>query len=265
MNKTIPMLAMIWLLAIGIGLRDQAARASDAQPTLQAGDCIKCHEAVVEDFDQQGATHRDRLTCTDCHRQHSPRGNKSIPACSLCHASVVIAHFNVDDCLGCHSAHHPAAIDLNRTDAATPACRSCHPIEDAMMSEHPNRHAELDCRGCHQQHGAWQGCLQCHRGHDETMVEQDCGSCHNPHKPLEIEYDSYLPSSFCAACHGGQMEAISGTGTSHQERPCVFCHRDRHKRIPRCDTCHGQPHGAKIHAGFTGCSECHQGPHDLLN
>ena len=70
----------------------------------------------------------------------------------------------------------------------------------------------------------------------------------------------------CAQCHPSVYRSIKDDGTKHRF-DCQKCHTTFHvynpKKgnydaiMPKCDTCHNQPHGAEA----TDCLSCHSNPH----
>ena len=77
-------------------------------------------------------------------------------------------------------------------------------------------------------------------------------------QPLTVEQ--------CAQCHPSVFQNIKEDGGKHRF-DCQRCHSAFHvfnpKKgnydaiMPKCDTCHDQPHGAKV----TDCLSCHRNPH----
>lgn len=251
-------------LVLAMALTAGPARA-DVQPvSLDNSDCVKCHLEQVRDVDARGSRHKTAVGCLDCHEEHRPWGEKVIPECSKCHDPGERTHFGVENCIGCHYPHHPLEIDLASLDGVKPVCLTCHPSQGEELTTYPSMHSELDCNECHQQHGRWQVCLDCHEGHTEEMVFEDCLRCHRPHMPTVVTYANDIPSAFCGGCHDGVYATLQANTTKHHDLACAYCHQDRHKMVPKCQECHGEPHGAKLHAKFANCLDCHQNPHDLI-
>jgi hypothetical protein len=77
-------------------------------------------------------------------------------------------------------------------------------------------------------------------------------------QPLTVEQ--------CGQCHPSLYKNIKEDGAKHRF-DCQQCHNAFHvynpKKgnyeaiMPKCDSCHNQPHGAKV----TDCSSCHANPH----
>lgn len=75
-----------------------------------------------------------------------------------------------------------------------------------------------------------------------------------------------LTADQCAQCHPSVFQMIKTNGGKHQF-DCQKCHSAFHvynprkenynEIMPKCDTCHTQPHGANV----TDCTSCHTIPH----
>ena len=53
--------------------------------------------------------------------------------------------------------------------------------------------------------------------------------------------------------------------TVQTKKPCAFCHKEKHKTVPKCQDCHGTPHPAGMMAKFGKCGDCHGIAHDINN
>lgn len=230
---------------------------------LTAEDCAKCHVLELREIESRGEKHKTAVTCLDCHLEHPPRGSQAIPECSLCHQKTDNVHFAVENCLGCHPAHHPLDIDFSGAGRVYEACASCHPHQERQLEDYPSSHSLLDCKECHQQHGTFFKCMECHEPHIPEMVYEDCLGCHQPHRPLKVAYDGFVPSRFCSGCHAVEFAELEQNTSRHHDLLCVYCHKDQHKRVPQCVTCHRLPHNPMIHEKFPVCNDCHGGPHSL--
>jgi predicted CXXCH cytochrome family protein len=233
------------------------------QTPLQVADCDKCHSSIVTDVAANGGLHSTAVTCLDCHLEHPPEGTDAIPECSMCHAPAASSHYQVDNCVGCHNPHHPLAIDLAGAGEINPVCVSCHENEGAQLQEYPSLHTELSCTACHQEHGKYLSCLDCHDPHVEGQTYDDCFTCHKPHKPKVIRYPETSPVSYCSGCHAQATQDLAQNHTRHHDLKCAYCHKTQHKAIPTCETCHGKPHEKSMHDAFPDCLKCHVDPHAL--
>lgn len=236
-----------------------------AAPLLLVEDCQKCHTTVLQEIAATGGKHRDALTCIDCHKEHPPRGVNPIPACAQCHDPQQRGHFSVADCLGCHRPHSPLNIAYQQVSRVAPACRSCHSGQAAELMQYPSNHSILDCKACHAQHGEYFSCLDCHDPHLASQSYADCRRCHKPHSPLRVVYQNDIASEQCASCHVVQGKLLQQTTTKHRLLLCVYCHKSQHKRVPKCERCHFEPHDSGMHKKFPDCVICHGGPHNLVN
>ena len=250
------------LLTLSGGLPSLAAAAT---PQLQPEDCQKCHVRQIAEIQANGGQHRDAVGCTDCHLEHPPRGTDAIPECAMCHELGGNPHFSAPNCLNCHRPHSPLQIDFARASQVRPACMTCHPQQGRELLNYPSNHSVLDCKECHQQHGEYLSCLECHAPHRPEQNYATCLSCHRPHMPLKVAYDNNVPVDFCAPCHPQPAAQLAENRTKHHQFKCVYCHKFQHKVIPKCRTCHGQPHFPELHETYPKCVHCHVGPHNLLN
>jgi len=257
----------ICLLAVmswaGYSLQPISAQADSVLVYLTLEDCAKCHEQEIREIESRGGKHKTAVTCLDCHLEHPPRGKEAIPACSMCHKPSENTHFALEECLGCHPVHHPMDIDFAKAGRVYPACASCHPHQSRQLEDYPSNHSLLDCKECHQKHGQFLKCQECHAPHIPEMVYEDCIGCHQPHMPLKVTYDTFVPNRFCSGCHAVEYADLEENTTKHHYLLCVYCHKDQHKRIPMCATCHRVPHASAMHEMFPACNDCHGGPHTL--
>lgn len=238
------------------------------RPKLTNDDCQKCHRPQSTAIFEDGEAHRSRVTCMGCHREHLPKGKDTIPLCSDCHKPAAKSHFSIEEsCLACHrDPHRPLVIAFADTIANKPVCLSCHPYQGEEMQEFPSAHAQRDCSFCHPVHRSFQTCRTCHQPHVQGMEYNTCLRCHKPHKPMDIIWQSDIPSSYCSSCHPKQVELQKNNKNKHGGFICVFCHRFGHSRdlLPECITCHGPSHDRTINKAFAACLRCHRDPHDLL-
>ena len=68
---------------------------------LEVTDCVKCHEDEPATIARNGGKHKTEVTCLDCHQEHPPWGENTIPKCSMCHEGR--SHFELENCLSCRS------------------------------------------------------------------------------------------------------------------------------------------------------------------
>ena len=248
--------------AMAVLLMGGASWAAEDAP-LAVADCNKCHSAIVADVAAHGSLHSTAVNCLECHLEHPPEGTQAIPECSMCHAQSASAHYQVDNCTGCHNPHHPLAIDLLAAGDVNGVCVTCHANEGGQLQEYPSKHTELSCTACHNKHGEFLRCQECHSPHTQGQTYEDCYTCHKPHKPTVIRYPETSPVSFCSGCHPQATEDLARNTTRHHDLLCAYCHKTQHKAIPTCETCHGKPHEKAMHQAFPDCLKCHIDPHAL--
>jgi hypothetical protein len=95
------------------------------------------------------------------------------------------------------------------------------------------------------------------------MAAADCKKCHKPHMPTQVAYANDIPSNDCGACHGNVLKTLTSSHVKHETFACAFCHKDKHKMVPTCQSCHGSPHPAGIMRKFPKCGSCHNIAHAL--
>jgi len=232
---------------------------------LVSHDCVKCHPDEVRDIDERGGLHKTEVDCTDCHKEHPPKGKDTIPTCDSCHGSEDQAHYALENCASCHPPHSPLEMDFAKIDEVKAACLTCHSDQGQEMEAHPSEHAGLDCKECHAAHREATQCMECHESHTQEMVYKDCLSCHKPHRPKAIQFDGDIPSALCSGCHQGPVQQIDKQGAAHQEVGCIECHKQHPPSeegvIPSCAVCHGQEESP--HYALENCASCHP-PHSPL-
>lgn len=230
---------------------------------LVVADCVKCHERPPQDILEAGESHRTEVSCIDCHEGHAPKsGDDIIPSCSQCHEGT--DHFELENCLSCHTnPHTPLIISIGNN--ITKPCLTCHTDQMEQLQQHESKHTQQDCSSCHRStHGMIPDCTNCHSPHAKFMTQKDCLTCHKPHMPLEVSYPDEIPSESCAACHNDVLNMLNKNEAKHKTLSCATCHQKDHKKIPRCQNCHGEtPHPAKMHEKFPECGMCHGIAHDL--
>jgi len=233
-------------------------------PKLQADDCKKCHAFQLRMIAQHGGKHATEIGCLDCHPQHPPNGKNTKTPCILCHEGQ--AHFQVGDCLHCHTNPHKPLMSLR--DSPRPekrACLSCHAAVGEQMAIAPSLHSKLFCTRCHSRHKEIPGCLDCHDPHLQNQTGADCLHCHPAHQPLKIVPAGYIPAASCRVCHEKAARDLAETKTNHVGVNCSYCHKGLHPSMPKCQDCHGLPHAQSIHSQFRDCLECHGDAHNLIS
>ncbi len=255
---------------------EQALLDSQTAAELQDTDCSKCHDSQPADIKDNGGKHQSAIGCQDCHQEHLPLGENTIPQCSMCHDSGDQSHFGLGDspvCLGCHrNPHTPLDITVEDVPESSTGCFTCHGEKQEEFAAFPSKHSEQNCTFCHPtKHKVINRCFTCHDqnefhgGNGSFMVFEDCLGCHKPHSPLDITYAAETPSNFCGTCHSDLFEALSKSQSKHHDLNCAYCHKDRHPTVPKCSDCHEQPHSASMLAAYDNdCLKCHVDPHDLV-
>lgn len=228
---------------------------------LQVADCVKCHQDEPAEIAANGGKHKTEVTCLDCHQEHPPWGENVIPQCSMCHEGE--PHFALENCLSCHSNPHEPLV-LHLADDLTKPCLTCHEGPGQDFAKYKSAHAEQACTFCHETHGQIPDCNNCHEPHAAGQVTSDCLGCHPAHHPLQISYAMTTPRAFCTPCHEEVGALLEKTETKHRTFTCAFCHRGQHPTIPKCQTCHGEPHSAAMHKQFPDCLSCHSDAHFLV-
>jgi len=143
-------------------------------------------------------------------------------------------------------------------------CGTCHGQQVKELTENQSKHALRTCAFCHDRHGFIPDCSKCHKPHVQGQVMTDCLACHPVHHPKQIQPPEKTPVAFCAPCHGQVAANLGKTQTKHGQLLCVYCHKGQHPSVPKCQDCHGLPHGALIHKNMPLCVNCHMDPHLLV-
>lgn len=263
-SKAILLVLPIFLLVLSGFFLSLNAQEQAAKPAAQLldSDCVKCHANVQAVVDSKGAKHKTAITCTGCHRGHPPMVSKEkiIPACSMCHAGK--PHYEIGGCKTCHTNTH-APLEMKLAHNLTAPCLSCHFQQGKEVKDYPSKHAKLFCTTCHKAHKDVPECLKCHQPHSADMANKDCAMCHPAHMPLVIAYGPDMPDRNCAACHKNISDKLKGAPSKHAALTCVACHKEKHKYVPACESCHGQPHPPGMIAKFPKCGMCHMDAHTL--
>ena len=259
-----------------ISAEEQELLESQVAAELQNTDCSKCHDSQPADIKNNGGKHNTSVSCLECHIEHLPLGQATIPQCAMCHNPEEQSHFNVGDsaiCLSCHrNPHTPLDITADDTPANMKVCLTCHAPKGELFAAFPSKHSEHNCTFCHPtKHKVIDKCFTCHSKNEihgsngSFMVYEDCLQCHDPHQPLNVKYAEDTPSKYCGTCHGDIFKSLSNSKAKHGTFNCAFCHQDKHPTVPSCRDCHEQPHSASLLTTFNeDCLKCHRDPHDLI-
>ncbi|MEW6429127.1 MAG: cytochrome C [Thermodesulfobacteriota bacterium] len=232
---------------------------------LQPTDCIKCHKQQPAEIAGNGGKHQTEITCLDCHVEHPPWGTDTIPQCSRCHNDETVTHFKLDNCLSCHTNPHMPIASLQLPADAKSQCGTCHADQLATIEQNASKHALQSCVFCHDAHGKIPDCSKCHQPHLAGQTMENCLTCHrDPHKPLDILPPEDTSVAYCGACHTEVAANLGKTKTKHGQLLCVYCHNGQHPTVPKCQQCHGEPHGTEIHQRMPNCVDCHMDPHLLV-
>jgi len=260
MNKLLSMLKIVTLSALLMGTTVMVAVAAESKPLLANSDCVKCHSAAPAAVAANGGAHKTMVTCQDCHVGHPPTVKKIIPVCSQCHTDK--PHYKLADCMRCHNNPHTPKI-IKLANNITEECVSCHSQQIVKLKQVKSKHSALACSFCHNMHGKIPQCTQCHKPHSSDMTAADCKRCHQAHMPTVVTYSADTANTMCSGCHKNAFALHSKTDTKHKGVKCVTCHKDKHKMLPTCQSCHGTPHPARMLSRFSKCGECHNIAHDL--
>ena len=245
----------IMLSAVAYG-----AEPAVQKPALSNTDCIKCHSTAPADVAANGAAHKTSVSCQDCHAGHPPTVKKIIPLCSQCHDGK--PHYKLTGCNRCHNNPHTPKI-IKLANNLTEECLSCHSQQIVKLKQVKSKHTNLACTFCHNVHGKIPLCTQCHKPHSSDMTVAECKRCHQAHMPTAVTYASDTPNRMCASCHKKAFDLLTASDTKHKSVACVTCHKDKHKAMPTCQSCHGTPHPAGMLARFPKCGDCHSIAHSL--
>lgn len=237
-----------------------AAFAADPPVKLSGVDCVKCHAKPAADIAANGGAHKTSTSCQDCHASHRPAVKNNIPQCSQCHSGK--PHYNLKDCMRCHRNPHTPKI-ITFSNNVTAECVTCHAPQIEKLKKVKSKHSDLACSFCHSTHGKIPLCTQCHKSHSAEMSVADCKRCHQAHMPTVVTYGSDTPNKMCGACHKKAQDTLSSSDTKHKDIFCAKCHQDKHKMVPTCQNCHGEPHPAGMMNRFPKCGDCHSTAHNL--
>lgn len=236
---------------------------ADIKP-LTPDECARCHYSVFSQIKNEGGKHK--LDCTKCHtKYHAYNPVKQnwaeiMPKCETCHGVFHGQKFTA--CTQCHAPHAPKTqIAVNAETAKT--CADCHGKVAQTLQQAPSKHTKVACATCHHsKHGLIPSCMTCHKPHAAKQTDKDCLACHPAHTPLVIKYPENTPNEVCGGCHSAVFNKIHNSLSKHGQVGCAQCH-PQHKKIPKCEECHGKPHGEVVLKKFPDCLACHVDVHDL--
>ena len=138
------------------------------------GPCLTCHDEQGREFNGYASAHAEQ-SCTFCHNVHG-----QIPECFVCHERHAEKQ-TMNDCLGCHPAHHPLQISYPLTTPRS-SCVPCHDEIGELMAKTTTKHQTFTCAFCHRgSHPSVPQCQTCHGApHSATMHQKmpDCIDCH---------------------------------------------------------------------------------------
>jgi len=232
---------------------------------LTPADCGRCHASVFNQIKAEGGKHK--IDCSKCHTQfhaYNPvkqNWNEIMPKCQTCHGLIHGQKFAA--CSTCHTNPHAPKTQMTMSGDMAKACGDCHTKVAQDLQSNPSKHTKVDCSLCHHsKHGFIPSCMECHKPHSANQTVKDCLVCHPAHKPLVIKYPENTTNEVCGGCHGAVYNKIKATTSKHGQVACAKCHT-RHKYIPKCEDCHGKPHGEVVLKKFPNCLQCHVDVHDL--
>lgn len=236
----------------------------DIKP-LTPEECARCHYSVFSEIKNEGGKHK--IDCVQCHtvfHAYNPKKqnwDQIMPKCQTCHGNYHGEKFPV--CGDCHSNPHAPKTQMAMTPEFAKACGDCHAKVSQELRANPSKHTKVQCAQCHsKKHGYIPACMQCHKPHTQGQKNEECLVCHPAHNPLKIEYPETTKNDVCSGCHAEVYQKISTTPSKHGQVACAKCHT-KHRYIPKCEECHGKPHGEVVLKKFPNCLQCHVDVHDL--
>jgi len=232
---------------------------------LTTTDCARCHLSVFNQIKNEGGKHK--IDCVQCHtvyHAYNPvkqNWQQIMPKCQTCHGLIHGDKFST--CSECHSNPHAPKTQMAMTPEFGKACGECHAKVSQMLQANPSKHTVVQCMQCHHdKHGYIPSCMECHKPHTADQTVKDCLACHPAHEPLKISFSETVKNDVCGACHSPEYKKISATSSKHGQVACAKCH-SKHRYIPKCEECHGKPHGDVVLKKFPNCLQCHVDVHDL--
>lgn len=233
---------------------------------LTPAECARCHASIFNQIKKEGGKHQ--IECVSCHtifHAYNPvkqNWQEIMPKCQTCHGLIHGDKFAA--CASCHSNPHAPKTQMAMTPEFSTKCADCHAKVSQVLVQNPSKHTIVDCAKCHHdKHGYIPSCMECHKPHSSDQTVKDCLVCHPAHSPLNISYDDSVKNNVCGGCHDAVYKKIQSTTSKHGQVTCVKCHHNKHKFVPQCQECHGQPHGEVVLKKFPSCLQCHIDVHDL--
>jgi hypothetical protein len=219
--------------------------AAPARAQISPGPLSGAHAGL------EGATR-----CFECHRA----GERELaPRCLACHAEIAAlanagrglhAREGRAECASCHPEHAGRdfeLIDWGGDVRAFDHARTGWPLED--------RHAELDCRTCHNVEHQVGAAARLARRRDRATswlgLETACGACHaDPHE-ARLGVD-------CASCHTAAGWRVTAAGFDHSRTRYTL--EGAHTRVA-CAACHGEGAEWIGRPSADRCGDCHADAH----
>lgn len=232
---------------------------------LTPDECARCHFSIFSQIKNEGGKHK--FDCVNCHvkfHAYNPRKQNwddIMPKCKTCHGLIHGEKFS--NCSQCHNNPHAPKTQMAMTPEFTKACAECHAKVADVLVKNPSKHTKVACSMCHHtKHGYIPSCMECHKPHTAKQTVKECLSCHPVHSPLIIKYTETVPNEVCGSCHGKVFETLTSSKSKHRNVACAKCH-SKHRYIPKCEECHGKPHGEGLLKKFPNCLQCHGDVHNL--
>ncbi len=250
---------------------------------LQIDLCLKCHESIRQDVQNQTGFHgkspkTKNNQCRSCHREHQGRGFALVTLdpeafdhqwtrfplkgsheqvrlrCEACHQAGKKYRETPSDCISCHQAR-----DVHRGEFGK-NCKECHDeiswkktAFDHGTTRFPltGKHQRISCESCHPngiRKNTAMDCMACHQINDvhSSSRQTRCEQCHTTEQWKNATFD-----------HQHTKFALTG---KHQDVRCELCHKQLqfHEKLEsQCLSCHKQD---DEHKGRNGprCEQCHE-------
>jgi hypothetical protein len=232
---------------------------------LTPEECARCHYSIFSEIKKEGGKHK--IDCVQCHtvfHAYNPKKqnwDQIMPKCQPCHGNIHGEKFVA--CADCHTNPHAPKTQMAMTAEFAKVCGDCHAKVGQELQANPSKHTKVQCVQCHaQKHGYIPACMQCHKPHSQGQTNEECLACHPAHNPLKIAYPETTKNPVCGGCHSEIYDKVSKTASKHGQVACAKCH-PKHRYIPKCEECHGKPHGEVVLKKFPNCLQCHVDVHDL--